>query len=115
MAKGSRGISVSFSTSSAAFAYQISQDLDLCVSTDAGLYLCEYILFSSLAYLKDEEQSHPEKKDHALASFLHVPSAFDEDSLEAGTRAAAGLITALVAEWQTKFSAATPLSAEDRL
>ncbi|KAJ2904142.1 hypothetical protein MKZ38_008763 [Zalerion maritima] len=61
----------------------------LILSTDPGRYLCDFIYFSSLAYLYRREERR-------RVVFLHVPCDPDEKMLQKGRQVALGLIQALV-------------------
>ena len=63
--------------------------LDVRISEDAGRYLCDFIYFSSLAYLTQKEQ---EKR----VIFLHVPIASDEAAVKTGVDITVELIRAMV-------------------
>jgi len=62
---------------------------DVRISEDAGRYLCDFIYYSSLAYLtKKEEERH--------VVFLHVPVESDEAAVKTGIDTTIELIRALV-------------------
>ncbi|KAI0998825.1 hypothetical protein K3495_g9371 [Podosphaera aphanis] len=62
---------------------------DLRVSDDPGRYLCDFIYYSSLAYLAQSSR----KK---LVTFLHVPPHADETAISFGTEVTIKLIQAMV-------------------
>jgi len=64
-------------------------EFDLRVSEDAGRYLCDFIYYSSLAYLykRDEEKR---------VVFLHVPVNADEAAIQKGVDITTELIRAMV-------------------
>jgi pyroglutamyl-peptidase len=66
-----------------------NQNADIRVSEDAGRYLCDFIYYSSLAYL---EKSREEKR----VVFLHVPIEADEAALKTGVDVTIELIRAMV-------------------
>ena len=65
-------------------------DADVRMSTDAGRFLCEYILFTSLL-----EYNRNVKGAGLPVTFFHVPTETDEKDLERGRDVAIALITAL--------------------
>jgi pyroglutamyl-peptidase len=71
------------------------QDVDIRVSEDAGRYLCDFIYFSSLAYLTKKEEER-------RVVFLHVPVDSDEAALNTGTEVALELIRAMVQSGRMK-------------
>jgi pyrrolidone-carboxylate peptidase len=71
------------------------QDVDIRVSEDAGRYLCDFIYFSSLAYLTKKEEER-------RVVFLHVPVDSDEAALNTGTEVALELIRAMVQSGRIK-------------
>jgi len=71
------------------------QDVDIRVSEDAGRYLCDFIYFSSLAYLAQKDEERP-------VVFLHVPVDSDEAAVETGTEVALELIRAMVQSGRMK-------------
>ena len=73
------------------------KDADLRVSRDAGLFVCEYITYASLAYLHHQ-------KDHLLpldqqtgVAFLHAPADRSDAMVGRGKEVYIALIKALVA------------------
>lgn len=73
------------------------QSRDIRISEDAGRYLCDFIYYSSLAYLtkKDEDRQ---------VVFLHVPVESDEVAIQTGTEVTIGLIRAIVESgWMKKI------------
>lgn len=64
--------------------------MDLRLSDDAGLYLCEYICYGSLCYF------HQRNDRGSTVVFVHVPSANDEAAIETGSKVLVALIQALV-------------------
>ncbi|TVY27915.1 Pyroglutamyl-peptidase [Lachnellula hyalina] len=71
-------------------------DVDVRVSEDAGRYLCDFIYYSSLAYLTKEEE------EERRVVFLHVPVNSDETAVNTGTEVALELIRALVQSGRMK-------------
>lgn len=63
--------------------------LDIRISEDAGRYLCDFIYYSSLAYLT-------KKNEERRVVFLHVPTASDEASVKTGVDITLELIRAMV-------------------
>lgn len=65
---------------------------DLRISTDAGRYACEFILYTSLAhaFLAGQDRS---------VAFLHVPGSCNEEDIEHGRNIAIAFIKALVTCW----------------
>ncbi|KAL2060202.1 hypothetical protein VTL71DRAFT_9597 [Oculimacula yallundae] len=62
---------------------------DVRVSEDAGRYLCDFIYFSSMAYLTKKEEDR-------RVVFLHVPVSADAESVENGIEITIELIRAMV-------------------
>ena len=62
---------------------------DVRASEDAGRYLCEYILNSSLGFLRGGERE-------GKCLFLHVPAGVAEADVERGRRVVLGLLEAVV-------------------
>lgn len=65
------------------------QGKDVRVSEDAGRYLCDFIYFSSMAYLEQKEEER-------RVVFLHVPVNADEVAIENGIEITIELIRAMV-------------------
>jgi pyroglutamyl-peptidase len=65
------------------------------VSEDAGRYLCDFIYFSSLAYLTKKEE---EKR----VVFLHVPVESDDAHIAVGVEATIELIRGIVQSGRLK-------------
>jgi pyroglutamyl-peptidase len=65
------------------------------ISEDAGRYLCDFIYYSSLAYLTKKEEER-------RVIFLHVPVESDEAAVNTGVEATIELIRALVQSRQVK-------------
>jgi pyroglutamyl-peptidase len=63
--------------------------LDIRVSEDAGRYLCDFIYYSSLAYLTKKEEER-------RVVFLHVPVDSDETSVRTGVDITLELIRAII-------------------
>lgn len=63
--------------------------LDIRISEDAGKYLCDFIYYSSLAYLTQKEEVK-------RVVFLHVPTASDEEAVKTGVDITIELIRAMV-------------------
>ena len=82
------------------------------MSTDAGHFLCDFIYFSSLAYLY-------KRNEQRRVVFLHVPSDGSEEALERGREVVVKLIRSLVEselEREKKdFGGAVQESVEDKL
>ncbi|KAI9738756.1 MAG: hypothetical protein M1834_008263 [Cirrosporium novae-zelandiae] len=70
-------------------------DLDLRPSFDPGHYCCDFIYYTSLYELW---RTNRERR----VIFLHVPGATSHASIERGTRAAVGLIRAMVETWESE-------------
>ncbi|KAE8353592.1 hypothetical protein BDV28DRAFT_147898 [Aspergillus coremiiformis] len=70
----------------------VAPDVDVRISEDAGRYLCEFILYTSLAQAVRQGQ-------HRNAAFFHVPGSCNDEDIEKGTDVAVGLIKALVTCW----------------
>jgi pyrrolidone-carboxylate peptidase len=68
------------------------EGVDVRISDDAGRYLCEFIFFTSLALAKQAG------RERAVV-FYHVPSWYDDESVQAGKEAAVALIKAMVKCW----------------
>ncbi|RDL29920.1 Pyroglutamyl peptidase type [Venustampulla echinocandica] len=64
-------------------------NLDLRISENAGRYLCDFIYYSSLAYLTRKEEDK-------RVVFLHVPVASDEVAVKTGIEVTIELIRAVV-------------------
>jgi pyrrolidone-carboxylate peptidase len=72
---------------------------DVRSSEDAGRYLCEYILHSSLGFLRGGGRE-------GKCLFLHVPAAVAEADVERGRRVVLGLVEAVVeVGWEGKKEA----------
>ena len=65
------------------------QGIEVRASDNAGMYICEYQLYSSQAVLA-------KRKDFARAVFLHTPAAKEGKHIEKGVLVAVALIKALV-------------------
>lgn len=65
---------------------------DLRISSDAGRYACEFILYTSLALAFQEE------RDRSVA-FLHVPGSCNEGDIALGREITIAFIKALVTRW----------------
>ncbi|EEH47576.1 uncharacterized protein PADG_03660 [Paracoccidioides brasiliensis Pb18] len=68
------------------------QTAELCLSDDAGRYLCEFIFYTSLA------QAYMERRNRSVV-FLHVPGRTDEAGIEIGRDVTVALVKCLVACW----------------
>ncbi|KAG9243844.1 hypothetical protein BJ878DRAFT_422704 [Calycina marina] len=68
---------------------------DVRISEDPGRYLCDFIYFSSLAYL--ERHGQPRR-----VVFVHVPVNVDEQSIQVGVTAVLELIRAIVQSGRMK-------------
>lgn len=68
---------------------------DIRISEDAGRYLCDFIYFSSLAYLEKKEEDR-------RVVFLHVPVNADDIAIENGIEITIELIRALVQSGRMK-------------
>lgn len=75
------------------------------LSRDAGRFLCEFILYSSLAYRAFDARTGDEKAQErkGKAAFLHVPGGIDEESIARGHRVAEAAIRAFVGSWEEGF------------
>ena len=71
------------------------------LSTDAGKFLCEFVLYESLGLRAVEEAGGRKGK----VAFLHVPGPVDRESIERGVKVAECAIRALVASWEDGFRA----------
>lgn len=75
------------------------------LSRDAGRFLCEFILYTSLAYrlidAKVDDEKAQERKGRA--AFLHVPGGTDEASIARGRNIAEAAIRAVVGSWEEGF------------
>jgi pyroglutamyl-peptidase len=72
------------------------------LSRDAGRFLCEFILYTSLAYRIVDAKSGDEKAQErkGKAAFLHVPGGTDEASIARGRNIAEAAIRAIVGSWE---------------
>jgi len=70
-------------------------NVDIRISEDAGRYLCDFIYFSSLAYLYKKEEER-------RVIFLHVPVESDDISVRRGVDITIELIRALVQSGKMK-------------
>jgi pyrrolidone-carboxylate peptidase len=73
------------------------------LSTDAGKFFCEFILFESLGFrlLEDMKKSRDRQaRKGGKVAFLHVPGATDRQAVERGVRMAEGAIRAVVGSWE---------------
>ncbi|KAF4628397.1 hypothetical protein G7Y89_g9758 [Cudoniella acicularis] len=70
---------------------------DVRVSEDAGRYLCDFIYYSSLAYLTKKEEER-------RVVFLHVPVQSDTAAIQVGVEACIELIRAIVQSGRMKNS-----------
>lgn len=73
-----------------------SKDQMLRASEDAGGYLCEYILYSSLAFLKHKGNAEIAWPNRTSVEFLHLPEGEDDASVEKGCEVAIKLILSLI-------------------
>jgi pyrrolidone-carboxylate peptidase len=75
------------------------------LSTDAGRYLCEFSLMTSLAYRWLDAQSPDagdlETERLGKAAFLHVPNGDTPEIIEKGVKVAVAAIHSLVASWES--------------
>ena len=69
------------------------------LSTDAGKFLCEFILYESLGTRAVEDAERGTGKKGKVA-FLHVPGAVDGESVSRGVRVAEAAIRAIVGSWE---------------
>jgi len=70
-------------------------DLDIRRSEDAGRYLCDFIYYSSLAYLW-------KRKEEKRVVFLHVPVDSDETAIQTGKDILVELIRAVAQSQRVK-------------
>ena len=68
------------------------------MSTDAGKFLCEFLLFESLA-LRAVEDAESQAGKKGKVAFLHVPGPVDRESVARGVKVAEAAIWSLVASW----------------
>lgn len=75
------------------------------LSRDAGKFLCEFILYTSLAYRTVDARRGDEAalEKTGKAAFLHVPGGIDEDSILRGRNVAEAAIRAFVGSWEEGF------------
>ena len=75
------------------------------LSRDAGKFLCEFILYNSLAVRATEAITGDERarERNGKAAFLHVPGGIDEVSIARGRRVAEAAIRAVVGSWEEGF------------
>lgn len=72
------------------------------LSRDAGKFLCEFILYNSLAH-RAMELPHGDielERRNGKAAFLHVPGGIDEAAIARGRHVAEAAIRALVGSWE---------------
>ena len=67
-------------------------------STDAGKFLCEFVLYESLA-LRAVEDAEMQTGKKGKVAFLHVPGPVDRESIARGVKVAEAAIRALVESW----------------
>lgn len=80
--------------------YVTQLDLDLCISEDAGNYLCDFIYYSSQAILYKQH-----KKRNVI--FFHVPAVASEENVTRGRMLAENLIRSIAeSELKKKMRAA---------
>lgn len=72
------------------------------LSRDAGRFLCEFILYTSLAYrIVGARQGDGKAQERTgKAAFLHVPGGTDEASIARGRNIAEAAIRAVVGSWE---------------
>ena len=72
------------------------------LSRDAGRFLCEFILYTSLAYRITDAKIGDEKAQErrGKAAFLHVPGGVDDLSIVRGRKIAEAAIRAFVGSWE---------------
>lgn len=103
-----------------------AKKLDVKLSRDAGRFLCEFILYTSLAYrykeaqqAKSESQSQSQSSSYIIdtteppsesplervgkVAFLHVPGGISPLDIKKGTLVAEAAITALITSWESGF------------
>lgn len=71
--------------------------VDLRISRDAGLFVCEYITYASLTYLRYQKNHVLPVEERTGVAFLHAPAVGDAEAVETGREVYVGLIRALVA------------------
>jgi pyrrolidone-carboxylate peptidase len=87
----------------------IKDDMDLRMSDDAGHYLCDFIYYSSLAYLYKAQR--PRK-----VLFLHVPAMGTDEFIQRGTDLVVNLIRAIVeSETEAKTKTKAPRGGQEVL
>jgi pyrrolidone-carboxylate peptidase len=75
------------------------------LSRDAGKFLCEFILYNSLAQRTMEAPigDMSMQRRNGKAAFLHVPGGIDEVAIARGRNIAEAAIRALVGSWEEGF------------
>ena len=75
------------------------------LSRDAGRFLCEFILYTSLALKAKEALTGDarQREREGKAAFLHVPGGVDDESIARGRKVAEAAIRALVGSWEEGF------------
>ena len=73
------------------------KSVDLKISRDAGLFVCEYITYASLAYLQYHKNHLLPPDQRTGVAFLHAPALRDDAAIERGKEVYIGLLKALVA------------------
>lgn len=73
-------------------------DEDIRPSDNAGRYLCEFLLYTSLLEFSDRDPTGARR-----CMFLHVPNGTKQAELARGTKVALALIAALVDSEMTKY------------
>ncbi|KAK4574865.1 hypothetical protein LTR86_001707 [Recurvomyces mirabilis] len=72
------------------------KDADLRISRDAGLFVCEYITYASLAYLRYNKNHLLPPDEQTGVAFLHAPANGSEEMVRRGKEVYIALIKALI-------------------
>lgn len=74
----------------------LTKGLDVRISYDAGRYLCEYLYYSSLAFLHVCGNDGVSLQDRITVALLHVPRGAEPEDIATGKRVTMALISAMV-------------------